>query len=70
MTAVEILILFLPFLVSLAGQGGMAKMLCLVTSILAMLLSVREYGAMLPWVIGMTVAVVAVREKLRLRRMA
>ena len=70
MTAVEILILFLPFLVSLAGQGGMAKMLCLVTSILAMLLSVREYGAVLPWVIGMTVAVVAVREKLRLRRMA
>ena len=70
MTAVEILILFLPFLVSLAGQGGMAKMLCLVTSILAMLLSVREYGAVLPWVIGMTIAVVAVREKLRLRRMA
>ena len=70
MTAVEILILFLPFLVSLAGQGGMAKMLCLVTSILAMLLSVREYGAVLPWVVGMAVAVVAVREKLRLRRMA
>ena len=70
MTAVEILILFLPLLVSLAGQGGMAKMLCLVTSILAMLLSVREYGAVLPWVVGMAVAVVAVREKLRLRRMA
>ena len=70
MTAVEILILLLPFLVSLAGQGGMARMLCLVTSILAMLLSVREYGAALPWAIGMTVAVVAVREKIRLRRMA
>ena len=70
MTAVEILILFLPLLVSLAGQGGMAKMLCLVTSILAMLLSVREYGAVLPWLIGMTVAVVAVREKIRLPRTA
>lgn len=70
MTAVEILILFLPFLVSLAGQGGMAKMLCLVTSILAMLLSVREYGAVLPWVIGMTVAVMSVWERIRQRRTA
>ena len=35
MTAVagKLLILFLPFLLSLFGKGAMARMLCLVTSI-------------------------------------
>ena len=70
MTAVELLILFLPFLLSLFGHGGMAKMLCLLTSVLGFLLSVREYGAVLPWVLGMIVAVISVSEKIRQRRMA
>ena len=51
MTAVvagKLLILFLPFLLSLFGRGAMAKMHCLVSSILALLLSVSEYGAVLP----------------------
>jgi hypothetical protein len=52
MTAVALLVLFLPFLLSLFGQGAVAKMLCLVTSILAVLLSVEPYGAVLPWVVG------------------
>jgi hypothetical protein len=63
-------ILLLPFLVSLAGQGGMAKMLTLVTSILALLLSVKEYGAVLPWITGMIIALASVRERIRQRRMA
>ena len=48
MTVVELFVLFLPFLLSLFGQSAVAKMLCLVTSILAMLLSVEPYGAGLP----------------------
>ena len=72
MTAIAagtLLILFLPFLLSLAGQGGMAKMLTLVTSILGLLLSVREYGAVLPWITGMIIASASVWERVRQRRM-
>jgi hypothetical protein len=58
-----LLILFLPFLVSLAGQAAMPKMLCLVTSILALLLSVEPYRAVLPWCVGMAIAVISVRER-------
>ena len=63
-------IIFLPFLMSLAGQGGMAKMLTLITSILGLLLSVKEYGAVLPWVTGMAIALASVWERIRQRRMA
>ncbi|MBA2400337.1 MAG: hypothetical protein H0V72_16855 [Bradyrhizobium sp.] len=69
-TLTTLLILFLPFLLSLAGQGGQAKMITLVTGILALLLSVQEYGAVLPWVIGMIVASVSVWERIRQRRLA
>ena len=63
-------ILFLPFLISLCGQGGTAKMITLITSILALLLSVQEYGAVLPWVIGMIIASLSVWERIRQHRMA
>ena len=69
-TAGMLLVLFLPFLLSLAGQSGMAKMLCLMTSVLSLLLSVEEYGAVLPWVLGMLIAGVSVWERIRQRRMA
>ncbi|SIO49329.1 hypothetical protein SAMN05443247_06419 [Bradyrhizobium erythrophlei] len=68
-TARTLLVLFLPFLLSLAGQGGMAKMLCLMTSVLALLLSVKEHAAVLPWSIGMLIATVSVWERIRRRRM-
>jgi hypothetical protein len=71
MTAVAagtLLILFLPFLLSLAVQAAMPKVLCLVTSILALLLSVDKYAALLPWSIGMAIAVISVRERFCLRR--
>jgi hypothetical protein len=67
-TAGTLLVLFLPFLLSLAGQAGTPKVLCFVTSLLAMLLSVREFGAVLPWCIGMAIAVISVRERFRQRR--
>jgi hypothetical protein len=73
MSAVTIgtlLIIFLPFLLSLAGQSSMAKMLCLQSGILGLLLSVREYGAVMPWLLGMIIAVASVWERIRQRRMA
>lgn len=69
MAAVELLVLFLPFLLSLFGQSAVAKMLCLVTSILAMLLSVEPGGAVLPWFLGALIAAVSVWERIRQRRM-
>jgi len=69
-TPAAFFITFLPFLLSLAGQGGMAKLLTLVTSILALLLSVQEYGAVLPWVTGMAIALASLWERIRPRRMA
>ena len=45
-------------------------MLCLVTSILAVLLSVSDYGAVLPWVTGMLISGVSVWERIRSRRHA
>ena len=62
-----LLIIFLPFLLSLVGQGRQAKMLCLISSILGLLLSVSEYGAVMPFVLGMIVAVVSVWERIRHR---
>jgi hypothetical protein len=66
--AATLLVLFLPFLLSLAGRATMPKMLCLVSSLLALLLSVKPYGAVMPWLMGMIIAVVAVFERLRGRR--
>lgn len=60
-----ILLLLLPFLLSLAGRAPMAKLLCFVASLLALLLSVEPYGAVMPWLLGMIIAVVAVVERLR-----
>jgi hypothetical protein len=70
MTVVELLIFAVPFLLSLLGQGSMAKMLCLVMSLLAMLLSVAPGAACAPWSIGMLIAAISVWERIRLRRAA
>ena len=48
-SAAMLLIMFLPFLVSLAGQPGTPMVLCFVNSLLALLLSVEPYRAELPW---------------------
>jgi len=66
----EILVLLLPPLLSLAGQGAMPKLLCLVTSVLALLLSVEPFGAVLPWAIGMAIAAISVRERIHRLRAA
>jgi hypothetical protein len=64
-TATLLLIIFLPFLLSLAAEVAMPKVLCFVASLLALLLSVEPYRAVLPWVLGMAIAVVAIRERIR-----
>jgi hypothetical protein len=69
-TTGTLLIIFLPFLLSLFGQGKQAKMLCLMSSIMGLLLSVEQYGAVMPWVFGMIVAAVSLWERIRLQRMA
>jgi hypothetical protein len=60
-TAGLILILFLPFLLSLFGRAAMPKMLCLVASLIAALLAVKFYVAAVPWLAGMVVAGISVR---------
>jgi hypothetical protein len=61
--AATLLVLFLPFLLSLAGRATMPKMLCLVSSLLSLLLSIKPYGAVIPWLMGMIIAVVAIVER-------
>ena len=68
-TTGTLLIIFLAFLLSLFGQSAQATMLCLISSILGLLLSVEEYGAVMPWVFGMIVAAVSVSERIRHRLM-
>ena len=62
-----LLLLFLPFLLSLAGQGFTAKFTCLFTSVLSLLLSVEPERAALAWIVGMTVALVSLWERIRQR---
>ena len=65
--AATLLLLFLPFLLSLATQVAMPKVLCFVSSVLALLLSVEPYQAVLPWTLGMAIAVISVWERFRQR---
>jgi hypothetical protein len=65
MSAGWILFFFLPFLLSLIGRARMPWLLCFVTSLLAMLMSVQPGGAALPWGLGMVIAAVSVRERIR-----
>jgi hypothetical protein len=65
MTAAAYLFLCLPLLLSLAARGAMPKLLCLLTSLFAILLSVEPGGAVLPWATGMTISTVALIERFR-----
>jgi hypothetical protein len=65
MSAGLILLLFTPFLLSLMGRAMMPKMLCLVASLVAAMLAVEFYAAVLPWAAGMAIAAISVREAYR-----
>ena len=62
-----LLLLFLPFLLSLAGQGFMARFTCLLTSVLSLLLVAEPERAALAWIVGMAIALVSVWERIRQR---
>jgi len=64
-TSASLLLIFLPFLVALAGKAPMPKMLCLVTSLLALLVSVEPGRAIFPWGVGMVLALVSLWERFR-----
>ena len=65
MSAAWLLLFFLPFLLSLLGKAPMPWLLCFTASLLAMLLSVHPGAAVLPWGLGMIIAGVSVRERIR-----
>ena len=62
-TAGVLLLTFMPFLVSLAGRVTLPKVLCFVCSLMALLLSIEPCRAVLPWGLGMAIAVIAARER-------
>jgi hypothetical protein len=64
-TAGWLLILFMPFLLSLAAKVATPKVLCFVMSGMALLLSVQPYSSVLPWGLGMAIALISVRERFR-----
>jgi hypothetical protein len=62
--AATLLLSFLPFLLSLAGQGSKATMYCLVTSTLTLLFSAEPDRAGLVWIAGIAIALVSIWERI------
>ena len=64
-TSASLFLIFLPFLLALAGKAPMPKMLCLVASLLALLVSVEPGRAIFPWGVGMVLALASLWERFR-----
>ena len=58
-------ILFWPFLLSLAGKSTEPKLLCFFLSAMALLFSPDPYSAVLPWALGMAIALLTLHERFR-----
>jgi len=65
MSILQIAIAVLPFLLSLVSRTGKAIAPCLVTSTFTVLLSDEPHRAVMAWCLGLLIAAVAVRERLR-----
>jgi len=65
MGVLQISIAALPFLLSLASRSSKAIAPCLLTSIFTMLLGEEPHLAVLAWCVGVLIAAVALRERLR-----
>jgi hypothetical protein len=63
-TAGLLVLLFLPFLLSLAARPVIPKILCLETSVLALLFSQDIYRVVLCWAVGMMIAVISVHDRM------
>ncbi|TPQ34865.1 hypothetical protein C2U70_16075 [Bradyrhizobium guangdongense] len=66
MTLSTVLIAALPFVLSLASRTNQAIAPCAVASVFTWLFSADFDRAALAWAIGMLIAIVALRERLRL----
>ncbi|WP_426615239.1 hypothetical protein [Bradyrhizobium sp. McL0616] len=65
MSVLQIAIATLPFLLSLASRNSNAIAPCLITSIFTALQGDEPHRAAVAWCIGLLIAAVAVRERLR-----
>ncbi|QOZ52466.1 hypothetical protein [Bradyrhizobium sp. CCBAU 53338] len=65
MSALQITIAALPFLLSLVSRNCNVIAPCLLVSILTVLLSAEPHRAVMAWCAGTLIAAVAVRERLR-----
>ncbi|MGX1323706.1 hypothetical protein AB7M17_007159 [Bradyrhizobium sp. USDA 377] len=65
MSALQISIAAVPFLLSLASRTGSVIAPCLVTSIFTVLLGEEPHRAVVAWCVGVLIAAVAFRERLR-----
>ncbi|MBB4368945.1 hypothetical protein GGD63_001724 [Bradyrhizobium sp. cir1] len=65
MSVLQISIAALPFLLSLASRNSNAIAPCLVTSIFTVLLAEEPHRAVVAWCVGVLIAAVAFRERLR-----
>jgi ABC-type transport system involved in cytochrome bd biosynthesis fused ATPase/permease subunit len=64
-SALQLLIAALPFLLSLVSRTSKAIAPCLIASLFTVLLSGEPPRAAMAWCIGLLIAAVAVRERLR-----
>ncbi|WP_339034290.1 hypothetical protein WHZ78_21205 [Bradyrhizobium symbiodeficiens] len=65
MNVLQISIAAMPFLLALTSRTGRAIVPCLLTSIFTVLLGGEPHRAVVAWCIGMLIAAVALRERLR-----
>jgi hypothetical protein len=65
MDVLQISIAALPFLLSLVSRSSKAIAPCLLASILTVLLGGEPHRAVMAWCVGVLIAAVAVRERLR-----
>jgi len=65
MSVLQISIAAMPFLLSLASRNSNAIAPCLLTSLFTVLLGAEPHRAVVAWCVGMLIAAVAFRERLR-----
>ena len=65
MSVLQISIAAMPFLLSLASRTSKAIVPCLLASVFTVLLGDEPYRAVMAWCVGILIAAVAVRERLR-----
>ncbi|QIP04530.1 hypothetical protein [Bradyrhizobium symbiodeficiens] len=65
MDVLQISMAAMPFLLALTSRTGRAIVPCLLTSIVTVLLGGEPHRAVVAWCVGLLIAAVALRERLR-----